>query len=400
MAFTYPVKWITHSMRGAPPISGAAGTFIAALDAFLNTGWGSANAISVSVSGGVGTAVFAEGVFFEERAIVLCANVTTPATLNGEARVLSRTNNSISFETDAPDGVATTGSAITFRYAPVGNWSKPFSGTGKAVFRSTDVQSSGHCLRVDDSGTTTARVVGYESMTDVDTGTGPFPTATMIAGGGYVHKSIAANANAVRYMMAADSRAVLWAVEPGSSGAAAARHSNVRGFGDPLALAPSGDAWSTFLSCITSSGTSAMEYGTLSGGNQSNANFGLLVTPRAFSGLGGAAMHNTLPFSGGSTTISGNDPSLGTAPSNVAGKIYLSKMAIKSQTAADGPRAIVPGVAYVPQAGLGAIVSPHDVMVGAGDWNGRTLMAIGAGPSSASTTMTGIAFIDLTGPWR
>jgi hypothetical protein len=400
MAYTYPVKWITNTMRGAPPISGTPGTFVAALDAFLNTGWGSANAISVSVSGGVGTAQFAEGVFFEERAIVLCANVTTPAALNGEARVISRTNNSITFETNAPDGVATTGSAITFRYAPVGNWSKPYSGSGKAAFRSTDVQASGHFLRVDDSGTTTARVVGYESMTDVDTGTGPFPTAAMVSGGGYVHKSTSANASAVHYMLAADSRAVLWAIEPGTATQAAARHSNVRGFGDPIALATSGDAWNTFLSCMVATTTSAMEYGTLSGGNQSNAAFGLLATPRAFSGLGGAVIHNTLPLSGGNGLLSGADPWLGAAPSNVAGKIYLSKMAIKSQTAADGPRAIVPGVAYVPQSGLGTIISPHDFMIGAGDWNGRTLLAIGAGPSSAATTMSGIAFVDLTGPWR
>ena len=97
MAYTYPVKWITNTMRGAPPISGTPGTFIAALDAFLNTGWGSANAISVTISGGVGTAVFPEGVFFEDHAVVLFGGATTPAALNGEARVLSHTNNYITF---------------------------------------------------------------------------------------------------------------------------------------------------------------------------------------------------------------------------------------------------------------------------------------------------------------
>ena len=398
MAYTYPVKWITNTMRGAPPISGTPGTFIAALDAFLNTGWGSANAISVSVSGGVGTAVFAEGVFFEERAIVLCANVTTPATLNGEARVLSRTNNSISFETDAPDGVATTGSAITFRYAPVGNWSKPFSGTGKAVFRSTDVQSSGHFLRVDDSGTTAARVVGYESMTDVDTGTGPFPTAAMVAGGGYVHKSTSANSSPVRYVMAADSRALNWAIEPGTQGSSTPRNSNVRGFGDPIALAPSGDVWSTYLSCVATSGTSFLESGSLHG-QVANTTYGFTVTPRAVSGLGGAVVHLAVPYTGVTASFSGNDATLGGAPSNVDGKIYLSKLCLRPSTGTEGPRSIVPGVAFVPQTGLAALMSPHDQMMGAGDWAGRVLLAIGAG-ANASQTPTGIAFMDITGPWR
>ncbi|MCE1193310.1 MAG: hypothetical protein LWW96_14280 [Acidovorax sp.] len=398
MAYTYPVKWITSTMRGAPQISGTAGTFIAALDAFLNTGWGSANAISVSVNGGVGTAVFADGVFFEERAIVLCANATTPSALNGEARVISRTNNSITFETNAPDGVATTGSAITFRYAPVGGWSKPFAGTNKAAFRSADVQSSGHFLRVDDSGTTAARVVGYESMADVDTGTGPFPTAAMVAGGGYVHKATSANSSPVRYVMSADSRAVNWAIEPGTQGSSTPRNSNVRGFGDPIALAASGDVWSTYLSCVTNSGTTFLESGSLHG-QVANTSYGVTVTPRAVSGLGGAVMHNAAPYTGVAASFSGNDTTLGAAPSNVDGKIYLSKLHLRPTTGTEGPRSIVPGVAFVPQTGLAALMSPHDQMMGAGDWAGRVLLAIGAG-ANASQTPTGIAFMDITGPWR
>lgn len=398
MAFTYPVKWITHSMRGAPPISGTAGTFIAALDAFLNTGWGSANAISVSVSGGVGTAVFPEGVFFDDRAIVLFANVTTPAALNGEARVLSHTSNSITFETNAPDGVATTGSTITCRYAPVGNWSKPFTGVNKAVFRSTDVQSYGHYLRLDDSGTMTARVVGYESMTDADTGTGPFPTAAMIAGGGYVHKSTSANSSAVRYAMAADSRSVHWAIEPGTPGSSTPRNSNLRGFGDPIALAPAGDVWSAYLSCITTTGSTFLESGSLNG-QITSSGFGLTVTPRAVSGLGSAVLHNAVPYTGVATSFSGNDSTLGAAPSQVDGKIYLSKLFLRLAAGTEPPRAIVPGVAFVPQTGLTALLVPHDQMSGAGDWAGRTLLAIGAG-ANAATAPTGVAFIDITGPWR
>ena len=398
MAFTYPVKWITHSMRGAPPISGAAGTFIAALDAFLNTGWGSANAISVTISGGVGTAVFPEGVFFEDHAVVLFGGATTPAALNGEARVLSHTNNSITFETDAPDGVATTGTTITCRYAPVGSWSKPFTGTNKAVFRSADVQANGHYLRVDDSGTMTARVVGYEAMTDVDTGSGPFPTAAQIAGGGYVHKSVSANSNAVRYAMAADSRAVLWAIEPGTPALSTPRNSNLRGFGDSIPLAQAGDAWATFLSFIASSNTT-LDVGSLSGGANSNAGSGATVCPRAFTGLGTATFHNVQPLSGGAASLSGADGNLGAAPSNLTGAIYLSRVFLKSQVSSDGPRSYVPGVVYVPQSGMGALVNAHDQMAGSGHLAGRVLLAIGTG-ANAGIAPSGAAFLDLTGPWR
>ncbi len=398
MALTYPVKWITNTMRGAPPISGTAGTFIAALDAFLNTGWGAANAISVSVSGGVGTAVFAEGVFFDDHAVVLMANVTTPSALNGEARVLSHTNNSIAFETDAPDGVATTGGTITVRYAPVGNWSKPFTGTNKACFKSTDVQSNGHYLRVNDSGTTTARLVGYESMTDVDTGSGPFPTEAMVSGGGYMHKSSAASTSPVRYAIAADSRAVLWAVESSTPGLATPRSSDVRGFGDPVALATSGDAWSSFLSCIAVSHTFSISGGSLAG-VASSTSTGVLSVARPLSGFGGAILCDPKSFAGTVSSLSGADAALGAAPSNVDGKIYLSKLYMRAATGTEGPRAIVPGVAYVPQSGVSSLVQPHAMMAGAGEWGGRKLLAIGLG-ANASSPPDGIVFLDVTGPWR
>lgn len=398
MAFTYPVKWITHSMRGAPPISGTAGTFIAALDAFLNTGWGSANAISVTISGGVGTAVFPDGVFFEDHAVVLFGGATTPAALNGEARVLSHTNNSITFETDAPDGVATTGTAITCRYAPVGNWSKPFTGTNKAVFRSTDVQAHGHFMRVDDSGTTVARVGGYESMADVETGVGPFPTAAMMSGGGYVHKSAVASSAAVRYAMAADPRAILWAIEPGSHNSTTNRNSNVRGFGDPLAMAPAGDVWSTFLSVNGSANNSQFQAGALSGGALSSAN-GLCCSPRAFTALGPAQLVNVAPFMGSATSPSGADIYGGAAPSAVDGQIKLARVFLKEQTTGSPPRCTVPGVLYVPQSGMASIVAPGDILVGSGDWAGRRLLAVGTGDNGIGAA-TGIAFVDITGPWR
>ena len=53
---TYSVKWFTSDMRGAPVVSGTAGTLIAMLDACLVTGFGVVTATSVTVSGGVATA--------------------------------------------------------------------------------------------------------------------------------------------------------------------------------------------------------------------------------------------------------------------------------------------------------------------------------------------------------
>jgi len=395
MAFTYPVKWISSAMRGAPQISGSAGAYIGALDAFLLNGWGAVNAISVSVSGGVGTAQLPEGLYFEDHSIVLLGGVTTPAALHGEARVLSHANNMITFETNAPDGIATTGSAISIRYAPVGNWSKPYQGTNLAAYRSMDVQSSGHYLRVDDSGTTVARLVAYETMADINTGTGPYPTAAMVSGGGSLWKSTVASSAAARYLMAADSRMMLWAIEPGSAASVNYKTANVRGFGEGIALAPGGDPWATLLSCAITSG--ALGSGSLSGGGVSDAG-GFTACARNFSGLGSSVYLSPYPFSGTAGQYSGADNALGAAPSSVDGKIRLSRLYMRTAST-DSPRIVVPGVAYVPHTGLLTQCAPWDTVPGSGEWAGRKLIAIGVG-GSATSAPTGIAFVDLTGPWR
>ena len=98
---TYPVKYIHNAMRGAPQLSGTAGTLIAVLDAFLLTGFGQVTALSVNVAGGIATATLQSGQSFDKDCIVLVEGAT-PAALNGEARVISTSSTSITWATTAP----------------------------------------------------------------------------------------------------------------------------------------------------------------------------------------------------------------------------------------------------------------------------------------------------------
>lgn len=83
-------------------------------------------------------------------------------------------------------------------------WTKAYSGTNKAAYRnSTTSPSTGFYLRIDDTSTSESRAVGYESMTDVDTGTDAFPTSGQVSGGLYLQKS----ASTATWMLIADSRA-------------------------------------------------------------------------------------------------------------------------------------------------------------------------------------------------
>lgn len=390
---TFPVKYINNNMRGAPQLSGTAGTLIAVLDAFLITGFGQVTALSVTVAGGIATASLQSGQSFDPYCVVW-VDGATPAELNGEARVLTSSSSSITFATTAPDGVAT--GAITIKVAPVGQWEKPFTGTNKAVYRSTDVTGSRFCLWVDDSGTITARVRGFESMTDMNTGTGPFPADAQISGGGYWFKSLLANATAVRYDLVADSRTILVATGPAGTA------SPIRGFGDMLALSESGDVFSCALS--------AAPGGVLTVGNtfaaaafdtQAVASTAIYFA-RDFSGLGGSVPVGSLPYVGSVSTISGTDSSLGVFPSRIDGALKFSKRYLH---AGDGgtPRADVPGLLHIPQSGVLATISPRSILEGSGTLINRRLLALGAVSASVMGTTvnaTGISLVDITGPWR
>lgn len=396
MAYSYPVKSINNAMRGAPVLSGTVGSLIAALDAFLITGWAPTSAMTVTISNGVGTAQVNEGMFFEDNAVVQFDGATTPALLNGEARVLSHTNNSFKFETDAPDGTAT--GTITVRYAPVGKWEKAFAGTNKAAYRSTDVKASGFYLRIDDTGTLSARVRGFETMTDVDNGTGPFPTDAQISGGGHWVKSSLANATAVRYDFFGDSRAFYAAIAPGVASAAANIVSPARGFGDMVPLRAAGDSFAVALSCnaTSSSGTGTFGYGSFEFvTNAADA----IYLPRAISGLGSSVSVGAFPYVGASTGKSGGDGALGAFPSVVDGELKYSKRYIHSGDNAT-PRADVPGILYIPQSGLTNLVAPRDTFKGTGTLAGRILFALGLNGTAANSAPNGIYLIDANGPWR
>ena len=390
MAQIPPIHYIHSAMRGAPIISGTRGTLIAALDAFLITGFGQVTANSVTVAGGVATVSLQPDDGFSLHANVLVAGAT-PAALNGVARVTKATATTIKFATDAPDGVAV--GTITIKVAPVG-WQKVFTAANKAVYRSTDVMGARHYLRVDETDTANlARVRGYEAMTTVDAGTGLYPTNAQVNGGGYWAKSVSVDAVAVGYDFFADSRFVFTRIAAGRSASSTYEGAALRGFGDPIALNPAGDTFSSCLSCGDSADTNS-QYGGFDA--YVSAGIGSVYMARARIGTGTAVRGDTAPYTGRRGLFSGEDPTLGAFPSPVDGQLKFSSRFINETDAA--PRANVPGLLHVPQTGLLASSVRHrDFVEGSGALAGRTLVASVVGSTS---TGAGIAFVDITGPWR
>ena len=394
---TFPVKYIHSDMRGAPQISGTAGTFIAALDAFLITGFGTTTALSVTVQSGIATATLNAGSSFTPPCIVLVEGAT-PVALNGEQRVLTASNTSITWATTAPDGDAT--GTITIKVAPVGGWEKSFSGTNLAAYRSTDQAGSRFYLRVDDTGTQSARVRGFESMTDINTGLGAFPSDSFANGGGYLSKSTSANSTSAPYQMAADSRTVLWSIAAGTPTSNTNANAPVRGFGDLIPLAPGGDAYAVGISCQLTADAAGTYYGAGQWG-QSDSGYAALFLARAPSGLGGCVTATQKSYVGSGVLVSGSDGHLGAFPSSIDGELKFARCF--ADVAGNGtPRAELPGVLHIPQSGVSALLDARDIVTGTGAMAGRKLVAalVANGGAATARASCGVALIDITGPWR
>ena len=388
------VKHFHSAMSGAPVLNGTAGSLIAVLDACLQDGFGLKAASGIAVASGVATVSFANGHSFEPDTIALIAGAT-PGALNGEKVVLTTSTNTITFAAAGiADGAAT--GTISAKLAPAG-WEKAFSGTNAAAYRSLDPESTRMFLRVDDSSPTNARVVGYESMSDVNTGVGPFPTAAQISGGGWWPKADGANATARAWTLVSDSRGFILHMHTAANNLGAS--GCVWAFGDFASL-KSGDAYSSVLHCNPNDGAAS------SGVQSASVEWcgaaplaGGVYAPRSFTALGGSsALNHGVDSLGGISAVAGAGPGSGYTPSYPNGPdnglILARKVFVEPGVCLRGR---LPGV-MVPLQNCHSAFSWRDKIDGQGDLTGRKLIAIKCGAPAVAASQ-GMLLLDVTGPW-
>ncbi|MCT8174387.1 hypothetical protein [Variovorax sp. CY25R-8] len=389
------VKNFNNTMGGAPVVNGVAGSFIAMFDAVGVNGFDSKIATSLTIAGGVATLAFTGGHSAQVDSVIALSGITaTYAALNGEQKVTSVAAGIVRFATNMADGSAS--GTVTFKMAPAG-FEKVFAGPNKAVYRSLSPLSTKMLLRVDDTNAQFVRVVGYESMTDIDTGVGAFPTAAQISGGGYWPKSSVTGTAAVPWVLASDGRTFIYHVAPLYPQSTSYVHGMTRGFGDAIALKPGGDAFACFLSYSVQSSPGSMYDSALDA-----AQSGLYTSfPRSYSGLGSAQGHACIPYTG-QNALSGLDGAMGPFPSRVDGTLRLSRRFLALATTNAEPRADLPGLLSVPQSGAFNAFRTGDRQPGADAFAGRTLIALNPTntPGTPNDSNTGASFIDITGPWR
>ena len=257
-----PIKVYRSQDLGAPVLSGQIGQFITFLDAILVNGYNSVSVSSLTRSGSTATATCAAPHGLSTGDVVLVAGAGQ-SDYNVEAVVTVVSSTVFTYDVaNAPTSPAT--GTITAKRAPLG-YTKVFTGSNKAAYRANDPSGLRHFLRVQDDGGTVGgnrecRLWGYEAMTDVDTGTGPYPTAGQSSNGYYQMKSSSTDSTQRAWCLVGDGKIFYLFVDYGGAAASGVSSTGTfyaTVFGDILSY-KAGDAYASVLAAgTTANSTSA-----------------------------------------------------------------------------------------------------------------------------------------------
>jgi len=387
------VKYFSSQMPGSPQVSGAKGSLLSVLNACLVDGWGLNALDAIAVAAGVATASISTGHPFKVGQMVLVSDAI-PFELNGEHLVTAVTTTTISFAAPSVmDGAATTPGVM--KVAPLG-WVRAFADVNKAAFHidAAKYPASPTCLvRFDDNGGYAARVIGYESMTDVDTGLGQFPSVGQASSGLWVLRSESTNTSSLRsWFLIGDGRFFYLGLKHytadltnfGVTWSGFGEFKSTKS-GDPFnfvigANHPSDSSPSPDQNYSVASTTSSYQY-----------------LPRAHDGLGGSirCLNVTWPNSYGA---SGGASAPLPYPNGPDYGVYLCKLQI-FESSPQQYRGEWPGMYMLPHRAVRRICP--DVVTPYFDNSvpGFTDRTIGFHSCAYSSSEWGVVAFDLTGPW-
>lgn len=385
MIFTYD-----SAMTGAPVLSGTAGALRALVKAALVDGFGAGSVATLTVSAGIATATFAGAHPYRVGTVAQFAG-STPAGLNGQKRILSTTTGAVTFAAPGvADGTAT--GTITHKVAAAG-WQELFAGTLTNVLcvKPTVPEATGCVLRVDDTGTTNARVRAFEAMTDASTGAGPTPLDSQLSGGLYWPKSGTANATACPWYMVADERGLYLAVSPQGTD----RYTLL--YAGDIASLKSGDAYGYLLTGNQADQTALTTVPDgCCGWSHRSARSGAYMV-RAYTAIGQSIAVQRLGahHNGSTADVYAGTPgySIGTYPNGPNNGLMTGVLELHGL----GIRGTLPGLLH-PVQDCGSAFATGGVVEGSDDLLGRRLQAIRVAPPAGSVT-PGTVFLDTTGPW-
>ena len=229
-------------MVGAPTNTNAAGSTLAIIRAVLSTGFNLLTPQSATVASGVMTLTYSAPHGYEDKVLIRLDGAAGGSIV----RRVTATAGSSSLTIPAPEFAnGQVAGSLSTRVAPA-DWEEVFTDTGVGVFRSKvdGPGSTRFYYRVADtvSGYNTSMLRGFETMTDANTGTGPFPTVAQQAGNGVLVRR--STGGVFPWAAVADGRTVYLSIGHAIGGAGL--FSYVRHFGDAAAFF-SGDLFCAYV---------------------------------------------------------------------------------------------------------------------------------------------------------
>lgn len=358
---------------GIPTKTGQAGANIAIYDAVLVNGFNSKTGVTITRTLQVATATKTSHGYREDQ--ILLMSGSSQSEYNGEFRIYNVTTNTWDFTVTGSPATPATGSPASI-VAPAG-WTKAYSGTNKAAYRSPSGTNQFY-YRIDDSGTTTSRLIGYETMTDVDTGTGLFPTTALLSGGSYLQKSSTADATVRDYVIVTNGKLVYERVKRSGSSC------SFMLFGDYTSR-KSGDA---YASAVCAGASSAFN----TGDNQENSAVtmgatGTLYTARSYTQLGSALTLNRYADERVASALCGTAGY--TFPNPVDGNLDVAQIRVFESTTLH--RGWLPGL-FNPMHNVP--LTALNKVDGAGAYAGKQFLVVDVGASAA-----GQVLIEISDTW-
>lgn len=390
------VIWYDSSETGAPTLNNAAGSMLAVLDACLINGFNVKSVTSIVVASNVATVTCTGHGYSGVYGKLVKISGATPAGLNGRKQVTPTGVDSFTFPAPGISDQTATGT-ISARRAPLETWEKPYTGTNKAMYRSTDTGASGALLRVEDAlsgnGCTawSARVRMVASASSIDTFTNPCPTDAQLANGGFFHRGTN-SAAAKKWTVIGDGRVFWLLVEVQATDSS--REYGAFMFGD-------------FQSFKAGDSSNAMLLAANNDNGGGNTVYSSGVVPSSISASGATAAYFTLlqsnngisssVFGVAVPTIAGLSATLfgraGPAyPSPVDGGLLIAYPTMLQEDVQQ-IRGTIPGLGYAAAniSSLGQLT----VLNGLSN-SSRVFLTHGVSTPSAVATV----LFDITGPWR
>ena len=410
------IKAFFSNQAGAPVLDGTIGSLIAVLDGCLVDGYNQVSVSTITRSGSTVTVTCAAAHGYDNPATTYYAKngVGNIALVSGAAETEYNGDWPITYVSptvftydigSATPATPANGTIVTRRAG--GGFSKVYSATNRGVYRSNDLTSRRHYWQVNDTadcpngqGARYAGWRGYESMTGIDTGDGPFPTIIQ-AGvfGEYVCKSSAADSGARHWALYTDGKTVIIVLNPSQGGMGVDRYSYVAGFGDLLSVTP--DAYATFCAGLSNGSTvynANVDCGLLTqaGGVSANPNSGAGWTAlaRKYTGVRSPVWSSAIVGMGMSQTggcIGFSGPFM--FPDGLSNRFLLTQLMMYEPTALG---AVLRGSLPLYESGVGVAHIDREIIGNIVGREGRVFQYIRSSNVNSNGTVGGV-YVDLTG---